>query len=150
VSWCPCSVNWSPHSLSTGAHALSTWCPCSVNWSPHGCELGSHTLSAGFIPVPLTCLSLHRVTLVTVQWPSSLLTCSQEYHKGYLGGHLHEVRHLGNAPLPIFIPLGEIPQNNLDCQLPHENISTFSETWLCDLLMPSPLIALGSSNIWTM
>ena len=39
MSWCPCSVNRSPHGLSTGAHGLSTSPPMVCQLVPMLCQL---------------------------------------------------------------------------------------------------------------
>jgi hypothetical protein len=80
--------------------------------------------------------------------PSCQHTRGHKYHKGYLCGDLRKVGHFNNAPLPIPIPLDEIPKNNLDCRLPNKNIVIFGEAWPCDSPMFPPLIVFTVSNIW--
>ena len=69
-----------------------------------------------------------------------LHTRSRKNHVGYLRSHLHEVGDFNNAPLPISIPLDEIPKDNLHCCLPNEVVVALSETWPRDSSMLSPLV----------
>jgi hypothetical protein len=82
--------------------------------------------------------------------PSCQHTRGRKNHKGYLCGHLRKVGHFNDAPLPISIPLNEIPKNNLDCRLPNKDVVTLSEAWPCDPPMLSPLIVFTANNIWAM
>jgi hypothetical protein len=83
------------------------------------------------------------------EWSSHLPTRTREDHIGYLRRHLREVRYLNNAPLPISVPLGEIPETNFDGGLPNEGVIALGEAWLCDSSMLSPFIILTESNTWT-
>jgi hypothetical protein len=80
--------------------------------------------------------------------PSYQHTRGRKNHKGYLCGDLRKVSHFNNAPLPISIPLDEIPENNLDCRLPNKDVVTLSEAWPCDSPMLPPLIVFTASKIW--
>jgi len=110
---------------------------------PLGTSLLSQSQSA-LIPKPEVAFS----RLAHAQCPSCLHTCDRENHKGYLCGHLHEVRRFHNASLPVSIPLDEVPQNNLDCGLPDEDVIALSEAWSCDSSMLSPLLVLSGKDTW--
>ena len=109
---------------------------------PFGTSLLSQSQSA-LIPKPEVGFS--RLANSAPKLPH---TCGRENHIGYLCGHLHEVRRFHNASLPVSIPLDEVPQNNLDCGLPDEDVIALSEAWSCDSSMLSPLLVLSGKDTW--
>src|SRR5258708_3099031 len=77
------------------------------------CPLGISVLSQSqstLIPKPEVGFS----QLAHTQQPDCLHTRGGENHKRYLCGHVHEVRHFDNGPLPISVPFVKVPKDNLN------------------------------------
>ena len=120
--------------------------------------MGNARIKGIVYPFGVSFLSQSQSTLIPkpevtlsqlAEWLSHLPTCSRENHIGYLRRHLREVRHLNNAPLPISVPLDEIPKDDIDCRFPDEDVIALGEAWACDSSVLSPLILLSDSDTWT-